>query len=178
MVDQAIDHPLMPKRRWFLKTALAIGAVGAALGGSVFWNRGLSNGRLTPQGRDVLHGLARGILGPMLPREPKQREAILETHLDNLEAFIRGTPEVMQIQVNAVLGLLGNAPTRYMLTDLSGSWRKASDAQIERALENMRLNPLPTQRLTYHVVRGLTCMSFFNQSANWPMIGYPGPLDI
>ena len=114
----------------------------------------------------------------MLPREPKQREAILETHLDNLEAFIRGTPEVMQIQVNAVLGLLGNAPTRYMLTDLSGSWRKASDAQIERALENMRLNPLPTQRLTYHVVRGLTCMSFFNQSANWPMIGYPGPLDI
>ena len=33
MVDRAIDHPLMPKRRWFLKTALAIGAVGATYQG-------------------------------------------------------------------------------------------------------------------------------------------------
>jgi len=178
MVDRAIDHPLMPKRRWFLKTALAIGAVGATLGGLVFWHRGLSQGKFTPHGRDVCHGLARGILGPMLPKDPAQRAAALEAHIDQLEAFIQGTPAMMQIQINAVLGLLGNAPTRYMLTDLGRSWREASDAQIARALETMRLNPLPTQRLTYQVVRGLTCMSFFTQSANWPLTGYPGPLDI
>lgn len=178
MVDRAIDHPLMPKRRWFLKTALAIGAVGAALGASVFWNRGMSNGKLTAQGRDVMHGLARGILGHMLPKDPIQREAMLETHLLHLEEFIRGTPEMSQIQLNAVLGLLGNGPTRYMLTDLRSSWRDASDAEIERALENMRLNPLPTKRLTYQLVRGLTCMSFFINSDNWQLVGYPGPLDI
>lgn len=178
MVDRAIDHPLMPKRRWFLKTALAIGAVGATLGGMVFWHRGLRDGKLTAHGRDVCHGLARGILGPMLPQDAALRAATLEAHLDNLEDFIRGTPAVMQIQVNAVLGLLGNAPTRYMLTDLGHSWRDASDAQIERALDTMRINPLPTQRLTYQVVRGLTCMSFFSNSANWPLTGYTGPLDI
>ena len=178
MVDRDIDHPLTPKRRWFLKTALAIGAVGAALGGSVFWHRGLRDGKLTAHGRDVCHGLARGILGPMLPADPAQRAAVLEAHLDNLENFIGGTPAMMQIQINAVLGLLGNAPTRYMLTDLGRSWRDASDAQIERALDTMRLNPLPTQRLTYQVVRGLTCMSFFTNSANWPLTGYPGPLDV
>ncbi|MDX9845129.1 MAG: twin-arginine translocation signal domain-containing protein [Aquabacterium sp.] len=178
MVDRAIDHPLMPKRRWFLKTALAVGAVGATLGGLVFWHRGLRDGKLTSHGRDVCHGLARGILGPMLPKDAALRTKMLEDHVNNLEDFIRGTPAVMQIQVNAVLGLLGNAPTRYMLTDLGRSWRDASDAQIERALETMRINPLPTQRLTYQVVRGLTCMSFFTQSATWPLTGYPGPLDI
>lgn len=178
MVDRAIDHPLMPKRRWFLKTALAIGAVGAALGGLVFWHRGLHHGKFTSHGRDVCHGLARGLLGPMLPQDPREREAVLNTHLDNLEDFIHGMPAVMQIQINAVLGLLGNPPTRYMLTDLGRSWRESSDAQIARALETMRLNPLPTQRLTYQVVRGLTCMSFFTHSANWPLTGYPGPLDI
>lgn len=178
MADRAIDHPLMPKRRWFLKTALAIGVVGTSLGGLVFWHRGLSEGKLTQHGRDVLHGLARGVLGPQLPSDAAEREAVLTRHVDNLESFIRGTPAVLQIQVNAILGLLGNPPTRYMLTDLKGSWREASDAQIDRALENMRLNPLPTQRLTYQVVRGLTCMTFFSDSANWPLTGYPGPLDI
>ena len=178
MVDRAIDHPLMPKRRWFLKTALAIGAVGATLGGLVFWHRGLRDGKLTAHGRDVCHGLARGILGPMLPKDAAQRAKVLEAHLDNMEDFIRGTPAVMQIQINAVLGLLGNAPTRYLLTDLGNSWREASDVQIERALDTMRLNPLPTNRLTYQVVRGLTCMSFFSNSANWPLTGYPGPLDV
>lgn len=178
MVDRAIDHPLMPKRRWFLKTALAIGAVGATLGGMVFWHRGLRDGKLTEHGRDVCHGLARGILGPMLPKDTALRAATLEAHLDNLEDFIRGTPAVMQIQINAVLGLLGNAPTRYMLTDLGRSWRDASDVQIEHALDTMRLNPLPTNRLTYQVVRGLTCMSFFSNSANWPLTGYAGPLDV
>ena len=178
MVDRDIDHPLMPKRRWFLKTALAIGAVGATLGGLVFWHRGLSDGKFPQHGREVCRGLARGILGPMLPQDAALREAALDAHLQHLEAFITGMPAMTQIQINAVLGLLGNAPTRYMRTDLGSSWRDASDAQIERALNTMRLNPLPTQRLTYQVVRGLTCMSFFTQSANWPLTGYPGPLDI
>ena len=88
MVDRAIDHPLMPKRRWFLKTALAIGAVGATLGGLVFWHRGLRDGKLTVHGRDVCHGLARGILGPMLPQDPTLRAQVLEAHLDNLEKAV------------------------------------------------------------------------------------------
>lgn len=178
MVDRDIHHPLNPKRRWFLKTALAIGAVGASLGGLVYWHRGLRDGQLTPHGRDVLHGLARGILGPMLPTDPTQRAALLEAHLDDMARFINGMPPVLQIEVNAILGLLGNAITRYMLTDLKGGWRGASDAEIEHALDTMRLNPLPTHRLTYQVVRGLTCMTFFTQPTHWSLTGYPGPHEL
>ena len=52
MADPAINHPLTPKRRWFLKTAVALGALGSALGGLVYWNRGMSDGRLTDAALD------------------------------------------------------------------------------------------------------------------------------
>lgn len=178
MVDSAINHPLNPKRRWFLKTALVIGAVGASLGGLVFWHRGLSDGKLTEHGRDVFKGLAIGFIGPMLPTEPDQREAILNGHLTNLEKFLNGMPQVIQVQVNAVAGLLGNMPTRRMLTGLGSSWTKASDDDIAAAIEHMRLNPLPSTRLTYQVVRAVTLMSFFGHKDHWSLAGYPGPVQI
>lgn len=178
MVDRSIDHPLSPKRRWFLKTALAIGAVGATLGGLVYWQRGTSNGKLTPYGRDVFRGLAIGFVGPMLPKDKTQREAILQGHVAHLEQFLDTLPKAMQIEVSAVIGLLSNMPTRRMLTGLSSSWAEASDEDIARALEQMRLNPLPTTRLTYQVVRSVTCMSFFSNSDHWSLTGYPGPLPI
>jgi hypothetical protein len=178
MVDRAIDHPLTPKRRWFLKTALAIGAVGASLGGLVYWHRGMSNGKLTEHGRDVFKGLAVGFIGPMLPKDPAQREAMLNGHLQYLEGMLNGMPQVLQVEVNAVAGLLGNLPTRKLLTGLGTSWSKASDEDIAQAIETMRMNPLPSTRLTYQVVRAVTCMSFFANSAHWHLTGYPGPVEI
>lgn len=178
MVDSAINHPLTPKRRWFLKTALAIGAIGASLGGLVFWHRGVSNGKLTEYGRDVFKGLAIGFVGPMLPKDPGQREAILEGHLLHVERFLAGMPQVLQVEVNAVAGLLGNMPTRKMLTGMGSAWTKASEEEIAQAIEYMRLNPLPSTRLTYQVVRAVTCMAFFSNSDHWPLTGYPGPVQI
>lgn len=178
MVDRAIDHPLTPKRRWFLKTALVIGAVGASLGGLVYWRRGMSDGKLTPSGRNVLRGLAIGFVGPMLPQDAAQRTAILDGHLQNVEVFLNGMPNVMRIEVNAILGLLGNLPTRKMLTGMGKDWSEASDEDITQAIETMRLNPLPSTRLTYQVVRAVTCMAFFSNSDHWQLTGYPGPIEL
>lgn len=178
MVDRSINHPLTPKRRWLLKSALAIGAVGATLGGLAYWHRGMSDGKLTEHGKDVFRGLAIGMVGPMLPTDPAQRNAILDGHLLHLEAFLNGMPQVLQIEVNAVIGLLGNMPTRKLLTGLGSKWTQASEADIAQAIETMRLNPLPTTRLTYQVVRAVTCMAFFSNSAHWPLTGYPGPVQL
>lgn len=178
MVDSAIHHPLTPKRRWFLKAALAIGAVGATFGGLVFWHRGTQDGKLTEHGRDVFKGLAIGFIGPMLPQDPAQRAAMLEGHLVNVERFLGGMPQVLQAQISAVAGLLGNMPTRKMLTGLGSQWTKASEAEIAEAIEHMRLNPLPSTRLTYQVVRAVTLMAFFGHSDHWSLTGYPGPVQI
>jgi len=178
MVDRAIDHPLTPKRRWFLKTALAIGAVGASLGGLVYWKRGISDGKLTESGRDVMRGLAIGIVGPMLPKDATEREAMLEGHLAHVDTFLGGLPHVLQVQIGAILGLLGNLATRKMLTGLGSRWSEASEADISAAIETMRMNPLPTTRLTYQVVRSVTCMAFFSNSKHWKLAGYPGPIEL
>ena len=84
----------------------------------------------------------------------------------------------MQTEINAVVGLLANMPTRLMLTGLKPSWDEATDDEIAAALEHMRLNPLPTTRMTYQVVRSITCMSFFENSDHWPLTGYPGPVQL
>lgn len=178
MVDRSIDHPLQPKRRWFLKSALAIGAVGGALGGLVYWHRGMNNGKLTEHGREVLRGLTLGFVGPMLPKDPAQRDAMLDGHLAHTETFLNGMPNVLQIEINALLGLLGNYPTRKMLTGMGASWKQATEDELAQALEVMRLNPLPSTRLTYQALRGVVCMSFFANSAHWPLTGYPGPVQI
>lgn len=178
MADPAINHPLTPKRRWFLKTAVAIGALGTALGGLVYWNRGMSDGRLTASGQDVFHGLARGLLGAMLSADAAERERQLQLHLQRLEGFLNTLPAALRIQVNALVGLLGNGPTRYLMTGLSTSWRDASDDDIAQALGHMRLNDLPSHRLAYQVMRSITLMAFFTQQDNWSLTGYPGPLDI
>lgn len=178
MFDRDLDQPRTTRRRWLLKTAMAIGAVGSLLGGLVYWQRGMSNGKLTEHGRDVFKGLAIGFIGPMLPKDAVQREAMLNGHLQYLEGMINGMPQLQQAGVNAVAGLLGNLPTRKLLTGLGTSWSKASDEDIARAIETMRMNPLPSTRLTYQVVRSVTCMSFFANSAHWPLTGYPGPVEI
>jgi hypothetical protein len=178
MVDRSIDHPLQPKRRWFLKTALAIGAVGAALGGSVFWHRAMSNGQLTEHGKDIFRGLARGYLGPMLPKDETKRQAVLDGFVAKVEGFMAGMNPVLQTELNGLLGSLANGPTRRMLTGLSKGWHEATDEELSAAIEQMRLHDLPTTRLVYMILRSVTMLNFFTISDNWHLTGYPGPIQI
>ena len=178
MVDPAIHHPLGPKRRWFLKTALVIGAAGGVLGGLVYWRRGMSDGKLTDAGRDVFRGLLMGFVGDMLPSDPQQRQAWIDGQLPKVEHFVNTLPNVLQIEVNAILGLLGNGVTLRLLTGLKTELGKASQQELSDALETMRLHDLPSTRLVYQVLRSITCMAFFTQSENWSLTGYPGPVQI
>ncbi|HET8693810.1 MAG TPA: hypothetical protein VFM33_03980 [Aquabacterium sp.] len=178
MADQPPSTLPSPKRRWLMKTAVVIGAAGAALGGSVFWHRGMADGKLTEYGADVLRGLARGVLSDILPKEPAQRQAALDAHVRRMDAFLNNLPHSLRNEINALLGLLANPPTRYLVAGLGQSWSSASDAEITRALEYMRLNALPTTQMAYHAVRDITCVMFFTAPENWSLVGYPGPMNV
>ncbi|MDE2402144.1 MAG: hypothetical protein KGL90_10805 [Burkholderiales bacterium] len=178
MTPRKTSEPTSPKRRWLLKTGLVIGAVGAALGGSVFWKRGISNGRLTEPGRAVLKGVGRAVLSDMLPTDPSAREIKLEGMMKRLSEIITSMPTSSQQELAALLGLLANAPTRLLIAGLSSPWETASTEDIAQALESMRINKLPTTVMSYHAVRDLAGLAFFTNPDNWSLIGYPGPLDI
>lgn len=170
--------PASPKRRWFLKTALAIAAVGAGLGGGVWWNRGIDGNQLTEAGQDIFRAVARGVLGPMLPSEPAARQAMLANYLDKLEGLINSLPSAKRDQISALLGVLANAPTRVMVTGLWTSWDQASDEQVLEALDKIRRADNLVQNTSYAALRGLTCMAFFSMPDHWSLVDYPGPVQI
>lgn len=178
MTDQARSLPPSPRRRWLLKTAVAIGAAGAALGGSVFWHRGMSDGRMTEHGLDVLKGLTRGIVPSYLPSVGAARQAALDDHAQRMGQYLTNLPEALRLEINALLGLLANPATRYLVTGLSQPWSQASDEAITQALERMRLHALPTTQMAYHAVRDITCVIFCTNPNNWKLLGYPGPMEL
>ncbi len=169
--------PASPKRRWFLKTALVVGAAAGALGGGIWWRRGYDNGQLTADGAQVFRALARGILGPMLPQGPA-REAVLDEHLASLERLLNSMPKAKRDQITLVTGVLSNAPTRYLAAGLWTSWDQASDEQVREALKAMQMADGMVPNVLFAAARALTCLTFFSQPSHWEIAGYPGPMSI
>jgi len=161
-----------------LKTALVVSAFGAAVGGGIFWKRGLSEGRLTASGQAVMRGVCLAVLSDILPADPAQREARVQAHLVRLDEFVAAMPTSSQQELAALLGVLANAPTRLMVVGMLSSWETASPQEIHKALENMRLHGNTVDMLSYHAVRDVTALAFFTNPDNWSLAGYPGPFDI
>lgn len=177
-MSTGMSSPPSPRRRWFLKAALAVAAVGAGIGGGVWWRRGIDGTRLTESGHELYRAIARGVLGPMLPDEPAAREASLARYITHLERFINTMPSAKRDQISALTGLLANTPTRYMVTGMWTSWADATDDQVREALDRIRQADNLVQNTAYAGVRALTCMSFFTDPEHWAMVAYPGPVQI
>jgi hypothetical protein len=170
--------PASPKRRWLLKSALAVAAVGGAIGGGVWWRRGFDKQHITQDGKVVFRALARGIVGPMLPTDPAQREAVLDNYLVKLEGLLASMPSAKRDQVSLLIGALANAPTRYMITSRWSSWDTATDDEVRALMLHLRQSGGMVQSMTYIATRAITCMGFFSIPDNWALTGYPGPMAI
>jgi hypothetical protein len=178
-MSTAQPSPASPKRRWFLKTTLAVVAVGAAVGGGIWVRRGFDGSALTPHGREVFKAVARGVLGPLLPAAgTPEREAMLTRYLGNLEALINSLPKAKRDQISLLSGLLANAPTRWMLSGMWTSWADASDEQVIQALRELQSSDALVPNISYAAARALTCMAYFTIPDYWSHVGYPGPMAI
>lgn len=166
------------KRRFFLRAALVVAGAGAVLGGTIFMRRGIADGHLTDSGREVLRGVALGVLDSVLPQDATARESALTQHVSNMETFLMGVPAALRQEISLLLGLLGNTAGRAALTYMPTSWASASVTQIQAALETLRTHPMATQKMVYHAVRDITTIVFFAQPDNWKTTGYPGPTDL
>jgi TAT (twin-arginine translocation) pathway signal sequence len=167
--------PASPKRRWFLKTALAVTAAAGAVGGGVWWHRGFDQGRLTPEGIAVFRAMARGILGGMLPTGA-EREAILDQHVAAIEHLINTLPKAKRDQISLLAGALSNAPTRYLAVGRWSSWEDASDDDIRAVLLHLQASDNMVQNMVYAATRALTGLTFFSIPDQWSLAGYPGPM--
>lgn len=165
------------QRRTLLRLGVASGAALALAGGGValFYAPGLRDGQLTAAGRGVFAAVARGVLDGTLPNEPKAQEVALSAHLDRLNALLSAMSPPTQREVAELLVVLNAPPGRLAMAGLTSDWPQASVAQLQAALQGMRVSRISLRQQAYHALRDLTHAAYFSGSASWAQLGYPGP---
>jgi hypothetical protein len=175
---KSTQAPRSPARRFFLRASLLLGGSVALFGGTIFLRRGISDRRLTAAGKEVIRAFGLVIFDDLLPRDPALRSAALDRHVANVDVMLSNLPPAVRLETSALLGVLGNMAGRVAMTGMVTSWSDASVAQLQSALETLRLSPLRDPQRVYHGLRDLSCVSFFLDSQNWRTIGYGGPSEL
>lgn len=154
-------------------TVLAIAGGAAAL-----LSPGLSGGRLSAGGREVFRSIGRAILDETLPRSEVARRAALDGLLDRIDELTVALPPHAQAELSQLLSLLASTAGRRGLAGLSEPWSSATEAQIQLALQDMRLSSLMLRRQAYAALHDITAAAYFSDASTWAQLGYPGPVRI
>ena len=168
------------QRRTLLKLGLASAAVLLVAGGAATWLQpGLqADGTLSPAGREVFSAVGRGVLDKSLPQEEGARRMALDGLLNRVDTLVRALPPHAQAELSQLLSVLASAPGRRTLAGLSQAWPVASIADLQQALQGMRLSVLALRQQAYGALHDIATGAYFADAATWPLLGYPGPLKI
>lgn len=167
------------KRRTLMKLGIGAAAVLALAGGGLALLRpGWVDGRFSADANIVMRAVARGVLDGNLPADAVEREAALHGHMQRLAATIAGLPAATQGELSQLLALLASAPGRTLLAGLHTPWADASVEQLSTSLQDMLTSSLALRQQAFHALRDLTNAAYFSDRGTWPMLGYPGPMDI
>ena len=165
------------------RSLLALGAVSAAVlavGGGVIavLQPGLREARLSAGGREVFAGVSRGLLDGSLPDGGAALEGALEGLLERIDGLIAALPPHAQSELSQLLALLASAGGRRALAGLPDPWPVASVADIQQALQGMRVSGLSLRQQAYQALHDIVGSAYFSDSRTWGLLGYPGPLKI
>lgn len=167
------------QRRTLLKLGLTSAAVLAVAGGAVaLLQPGLEDGALSSAGREVFAAVGLAVLDKSLPAEDGARQIALNGLLSRVDALVQALPPHAQSELSQLLALLASAAGRRTLAGLSQSWPEASVADLQQALQGMRLSTLALRQQAYAALHDITAGAYFSDEASWPLLGYPGPLKI
>jgi hypothetical protein len=164
------------QRRTLFKLGVASAAV-LALGGGVaaLMQAGLQNGKLGEAGREVFRAVGRAVLQASLPTDDAARQLALDGLLGRINELTLALPPHAQDELSQLLSLLASVPGRHLMAGLSQAWPTASDADIQQALQGMRLSALALRQQAYAALHDITAAAYFTDASTWPQLGYPGP---
>ncbi|MBQ0932728.1 hypothetical protein KAK07_24075 [Ideonella sp. 4Y16] len=151
-------------------TALAVAGAGAAV-----WTPGWREGRLSQPARVLFASVARAVLEGVLPQDPAVQAVALKGHLDRLDTLIAGLQPATRAELSDLLALLCTAPGRWALAGLGPAWSEAPMADVQSALQAMRVSGSAVRRQVYQALRDLSNGAWFADAGSWELLGYPGP---
>lgn len=167
------------QRRTLLKLGVTSTAVLLVAGGAAaLLQPGLEGGGLSPAGREVFVAVGRAILDKTLPTQEGPRQIALNGLLGRVDALVQALPPPAQRELSQLLSLLASSAGRRALAGLGPSWPQASIAEIQQALQGMRLSSLALRQQAYAALHDISTGAYFSDEASWSILGYPGPLKI
>ena len=163
------------------RTLLRLGATSAALlaligGTAVLINPGLERQALTPAGREVFRAIGLGVLDKTLPDAAAAKDAELAVLLGRIDVLISTLAPHAQAELSQLLSILASGAGRLALAGLSTPWANASAAEVQAALQGMRLSSLAVRQQAYAALHDITAGAYFSDPSPWPILGYPGPI--
>jgi hypothetical protein len=95
-----------------------------------------------------------------------------------IDGLTRGLPPHAQAELSQLLALLATSGGRIGMAGLTTDWPAASIAQIQEALQSMRLSSLGLKRQAYAALHDISGAAYFSDPSTWTALGYPGPLEL
>ena len=167
------------QRRTLLKLGATAAAVLVVAGGAAAWiEPGWTSGNLSATGREVFVAVGEAVLDKTLPSQEGAREIAIDGWLIRVNALINALPPHAQKELSQLLALMGNAAGRCTLAGLKLPWPDASVADVQTALQDMRLSSLALRQQAYAALHDITAGAYFSDPSSWAVLGYPGPLKI
>jgi hypothetical protein len=167
------------QRRTLFKLGAASALALAFTGGvASLVQTGLQDGKLGEGGREVFRAVGRAVLQGSLPADAPARDAALDGLLDRIDALALALPVHAQNELSQLLSLLASTPGRRVMAGLATAWPLASEADIQQALQGMRLSSLALRQQAYAALHDITAAAYFTDASTWPQLGYPGPLKL
>lgn len=164
------------QRRALLKIGIASAAVLAVVGGTAaLLQPGLSHGRLSGAGREVFSAVGQATLDTTLPSDPAERALAVSALLDRVDILIQALPPATQGELSQLLSLLASTVGRLSLAGLGTAWPDASVAQVQQALQGMRLSSIALRQQAYAALHDIAAGAYFSEPTTWAMLGYPAP---
>ena len=165
------------------RTLLTLGAASAALllvagGAAALLRPGFENGALTAPAREVFEAVGSAVLDKTLPAEAGAKAVAVQGLLGRINVLVQALPPHAQAELSQLLALLASGAGRRTLAGLNLPWADASVADVQRALQEMRLSGFALRQQAYAALHDITAGAYFSDDASWPMLGYPGPMKI
>lgn len=167
------------QRRTLLKLGVAASAVLLVAGGTASLIKpGLAQGLLSTSGRAVFAAVSSAVLDKTLPAESTSRQAEIDDLLARIDVLVGALPSHAQDELSQLLAVLASTVGRHGLAGLGTPWAEASVADVQAALQGMRLSSLALRQQAYAALHDITAGAYFSAPASWDLLGYPGPIKI
>ena len=124
---------------------------------------------------DTVAALVPVVLEGALPRDKAARDLAIRETTEAFDRAVSALSPAVRGEVQQLFSVLAFAPTRLAMAGLWSPLDRAEPAAIAAFLSRWRHSRFDIQRSAYQALTQLIQAAWYDNTAAWPGVGYPGP---